>query len=256
MPEANSNAIGSGMSLGACAAGLRDGDVAGWIDRVRSAEELGYGVLGMSDSFVSLATAAGQTSRTRLATMCTNPATRHPSVVASDISVINAISGGRAVLVIGRGLSQVISLGLRPATTKLLGDYVKTLIHCRLRSDNPEACRGSRRRSSRPLPRNQCEERPLSFNRDLAGASRRSIVAADIDISSAAVSSSMASSPNRRSTGTSSSSIGASRLPAGAFSTAQHFSSAPTTVAPYLGSRSARVTTIPGRGALRNARRA
>jgi 5,10-methylenetetrahydromethanopterin reductase len=117
----------SGMSLGACAAGLRDGDVAGWIRRVQNAEELGYGVLGMSDSFVSLATAAGQTSRTRLATMCTNPVTRHPSVMASDISVINAISGGRAVLVIGRGFSQVVSLGLPPATTKLLGDYVRTL---------------------------------------------------------------------------------------------------------------------------------
>ena len=51
-------------------------------------------------------------------------------------------------------------------------------------------------------------------------ASRRSMVAADIATSRTAVSSSMSNSPWPRSTGTSSPRIGASRLPAGAFTTA------------------------------------
>ncbi|MDT5215881.1 MAG: hypothetical protein QOK18_4120 [Mycobacterium sp.] len=48
------------------------------------------------------------------------------------------------------------------------------------------------------------------------------MVAADIDTSSVAVSSSMTSSPKWRSTATNSASIGASRLPAGIPSTVQH----------------------------------
>ena len=55
------------------------------------------------------------------------------------------------------------------------------------------------------------------------------MVAADIDDSSAAVSSSMSSSPNRRSTATSSPSIGANRFPAGMPSTAQQKLSAAIT---------------------------
>ena len=66
-------------------------------------------------------------------------------------------------------------------------------------------------------------ERPLRTSVDRAGASRRSMVAADTAISRTAVSSSMSNSPWPRSSGTSSARIGASRLPAGAFTTAQHF---------------------------------
>ena len=63
------------------------------------------------------------------------------------------------------------------------------------------------------------------------------MVAADIDTNSAAVGSSMTSSPKWRITATSSSSIGASRLPAGIPSTAQHTVSAAMTSGPYLGGR-------------------
>jgi 5,10-methylenetetrahydromethanopterin reductase len=115
------------MEIGACASGLRDSDVSGWIQRVHQLEGMGYAVLGMSDSFVSLAAAARDTVRPRLATMTTNPVTRHPRVVASDIAVITDLSGGRATLVVGRGFSQVLSLGLKPATTRLLGDFVQTV---------------------------------------------------------------------------------------------------------------------------------
>ena len=63
------------------------------------------------------------------------------------------------------------------------------------------------------------------------------MVAADIDTNSAAVSSSMTSSPKWRNTATSSPSIGASRLPAGIPSTVQHTVSAAMTSGPYFGGR-------------------
>jgi hypothetical protein len=99
-------------------------------------------------------------------------------------------------------------------------------------------------------------DRPLRTRCDLAGASRRSIVAADIPTSRAVVPSSMSNSPHRRSTGTNSAKIGASRFPAGAFSTAQHFSNAATTLASYFGARGGRGRTTRGFSACFKARRA
>ena len=80
--------------------------------------------------------------------------------------------------------------------------------------------------------------RNTSFAR--SGASRRSIVAALIRISSAASSSARASSPSRRSSGTKTGNIGARRLPAGALRTAQHTTSASMTAGPYTESRAGR----------------
>jgi len=78
------------------------------------------------------------------------------------------------------------------------------------------------------------------------------MVAADIDIKSAAVSSSMTSSPNCRNTVTSSVNIGASLLPAGIPSTSQHTVSAAMTFCPYMGGRGLRLgaTTLGGSAAL------
>jgi hypothetical protein len=71
------------------------------------------------------------------------------------------------------------------------------------------------------LPGLVCE-RPRGIILARSPAGRRSIVAADIRISSAASSSVRSSSPSRRRIGTSTPSIGARRLPAGARNTAQH----------------------------------
>ena len=60
------------------------------------------------------------------------------------------------------------------------------------------------------------------------------MVAADIDTNSAAMSSSMTSSPKWRNTATSSANIGASRLPAGIPSTVQQIVSAAMTSGPYF----------------------
>ena len=65
-------------------------------------------------------------------------------------------------------------------------------------------------------------DRPRDIIRARSGASLRSIVAALIRTSRAASASLRTSSPSRRSSGTNTASIGASRLPAGARNTAQH----------------------------------
>ena len=91
------------------------------------AEERGFDGLMLADSenlvgdpYVELALAARDTTRLRLAVAVTNPVTRHPAVTASAIATLQIESGGRAVLVLGRGDSAVLQLGIRPATTAQL----------------------------------------------------------------------------------------------------------------------------------------
>ena len=78
--------------------------------------------------------------------------------------------------------------------------------------------------------------RPRNVSPARSGASRRSIVAADIAVNAPATSSLTSSSPKRRSVATSSPNTGASRLPVGAPSTAQQNCNA-TTSCPSLGTR-------------------
>jgi len=79
------------------------------------------------DSYVALATAAQATSRIGLGTGVTNPVTRHPAVTASAIAAIQRLSGGRAVLGIGRGDSALAHLGRAPASVRTFERYVDVL---------------------------------------------------------------------------------------------------------------------------------
>jgi 5,10-methylenetetrahydromethanopterin reductase len=79
------------------------------------------------DTYVSLALAARATSRLGLATGVTNPYTRHPAVTASAIASVQAVSGGRAVLGIGRGDSALAHLGLAPAPVAVFEAYLRRL---------------------------------------------------------------------------------------------------------------------------------
>ncbi|HYO32085.1 MAG TPA: LLM class flavin-dependent oxidoreductase [Nocardioidaceae bacterium] len=89
--------------------------------RAAAVEAAGWDGLLLADSqnltpdvFIALTMAAAATSRLELGTAVTNPMTRHPAVVASAISSLQAASGGRAVLGLGRGDSALLQLGLRP----------------------------------------------------------------------------------------------------------------------------------------------
>jgi 5,10-methylenetetrahydromethanopterin reductase len=86
------------------------------------AELAGYDGIAFTDSqnltgdvFVGLALAAKATTRIGLATGVTNPVTRHPAATASAIATIHALSGGRAVLGVGRGDSALFHIGHEPA---------------------------------------------------------------------------------------------------------------------------------------------
>src|SRR5665647_1819579 len=98
--------------------------------------------------------------------------------------------------------------------------------------------------------------RPRNVIAARSGASRRSIVAADIAVNAPATSSLTSSSPKRRSVATSSPNTGASRLPVGAPSTAQQNRNATTTSCPYLGARGRRGRATLGTKALPSALRA
>src|ERR1700730_4941904 len=95
------------------------------------AEEHGWDGLAFTDSqnlggdaFAALAIAAHSTRRITLATGATNPATRHPAVVASAIATIQVESGGRAFLGIARGDSALASIGRAPLA---LGQFASSL---------------------------------------------------------------------------------------------------------------------------------
>lgn len=67
------------------------------------------------------------TTRMRLGTCVTNPASRDPSVTASVLATLNLISGGRMDLGIGRGDSARRVLGKKPTTLARLEESVRMI---------------------------------------------------------------------------------------------------------------------------------
>lgn len=87
----------------------------------RRAEAWGYDGLLVADSqnlnadvWIELAIALAATERLRLGPGVTNTATRHPAVTASAAATLQAESGGRAVLGLGRGDSALAQIGREP----------------------------------------------------------------------------------------------------------------------------------------------
>jgi 5,10-methylenetetrahydromethanopterin reductase len=87
----------------------------------RQAEEWGFDGFLLADSqnlnadiWVELALAGAATERIKLGPGVTNPVTRHPAVTASAAATLQAETGGRAVLGLGRGDSALTQLGRQP----------------------------------------------------------------------------------------------------------------------------------------------
>ena len=85
------------------------------------AESAGWDGLSLTDSqnlvgdpFIAMALGAQVTERLRFMTGVTNPATRHPAALATAIATVHEVSGGRAVLGIGRGDTALFHLGRKP----------------------------------------------------------------------------------------------------------------------------------------------
>jgi probable F420-dependent oxidoreductase len=100
----------------------------------RQAESAGFGYGWMFDSHVLwrdpyplLTVMALNTTRLRLGTCVTNPATRDPSVTASALATLDEISGGRMDLGIGRGDSARRVMGKPPTTLARLEDAARLI---------------------------------------------------------------------------------------------------------------------------------
>jgi len=84
-----------------------------------------------ADPFAGLCLAAAHTDRLGLMVGVTNPLTRVPAVTAAAIATVQAESGGRAVLGLGRGDSSLGHLGRGPATvdvTTLFAEQVQAYL--------------------------------------------------------------------------------------------------------------------------------
>jgi 5,10-methylenetetrahydromethanopterin reductase len=87
----------------------------------QSAERLGYDYLWLADErffrevYASLTLCALRTDRIALGPCVTDPYSRHPALTAMAIATLDEISGGRAVLGMGAGVSGFCELGIHRA---------------------------------------------------------------------------------------------------------------------------------------------
>jgi 5,10-methylenetetrahydromethanopterin reductase len=97
-------------------------------------EELGYEILGISDSqsicrdvYMTLALCAVNTERIRLGPRVITPVTRHPAVAAGAAATLEELAPKRTLLGLGSGDSAAFNIGLRPASLAELREYAETV---------------------------------------------------------------------------------------------------------------------------------
>src|SRR5436309_12247248 len=107
-------------------------------DLAARAEALGYDDFWLADErffrevYALLALAAARTTRIRLGPCVTDPFSRHPALTAMAIATLDEISGGRAVLGIGAGVSGFAELGIErkkpPRAIREAIEVIRTLL--------------------------------------------------------------------------------------------------------------------------------
>src|SRR5205085_11735121 len=110
-------------------------------ERARLAEAAGYSAVWLADErfyrevYSCLAVVATSTSRVMLGPCVTDPFARHPALTAMAIATLDEISGGRAILGIGAGISGFAELGLeRKKPPRAMREAIE-LIRALLRGD-------------------------------------------------------------------------------------------------------------------------
>jgi 5,10-methylenetetrahydromethanopterin reductase len=100
----------------------------------RLVEELGYEILGISDSqsicrdvYMTLALCAVNTERLRLGPRVITPVTRHPAVAAGAAATLEELAPNRTLVALGSGDSAAFNVGLRPASLAELREYAETV---------------------------------------------------------------------------------------------------------------------------------
>lgn len=108
-------------------------------DTAAALEAAGWDGLGMVDSqnlapdpYVFLSLGATSTTTLGLMTSVTNVVSRHAAVTASSALTVQALSGGRFILGIGRGDSALAHIGRSPARLAWFEDYLRSVCaYCR-----------------------------------------------------------------------------------------------------------------------------
>jgi 5,10-methylenetetrahydromethanopterin reductase len=105
-----------------------------WLRVARLVEELGYGMTCQSqnpvlrgDPFVELGVAARETRSVLLATTVAVAGPVNPAIQAAAIATVDEISGGRAVLGLGRGAATAVAIGESALSSAGLEAYVVAL---------------------------------------------------------------------------------------------------------------------------------
>ena len=113
---------------------LGDPPVSRIVELAKKAEDLGFDYVWLADSqvlwqdcWVTFALIAEATERVKIGPCVTNPVTRDPSVLASQLGTLDEISGGRMVCGIGRGDSAVRTIGRRPSTVAQFEDAIHSI---------------------------------------------------------------------------------------------------------------------------------
>ena len=113
---------------------LGDVTVAQLVERARLAEASGYGVVWVADErfyrevYSCLGQLAAHTSRVLLGPCVTDPFARHPALTAMAIATLDEISGGRAILGIGAGISGFAELGIdRRKPARAIGEAIELI---------------------------------------------------------------------------------------------------------------------------------
>jgi 5,10-methylenetetrahydromethanopterin reductase len=104
------------------------------IQWARLVEDLGYEILGISDSqsicrdvYMTLALCAVNTERIRFGPRVITPVTRHPAVAACAAATLEDLAPGRTLVAVGSGDSAAFNIGLRPASLAELREYTETI---------------------------------------------------------------------------------------------------------------------------------
>jgi len=108
------------------------------VDLAVSAEALGYDDFWLADerffreAYTILGLVAARTSRIRLGPGVTDPYSRHPALTAMAIATLDEVSGGRAVLGLGAGVSGFRELGIDASRSAVAIREAVTLIRALL----------------------------------------------------------------------------------------------------------------------------
>ena len=119
------------VQLGFSRAGTRLDEYLEW---VKAADEAGADIIGFGDGqdlwvdpYVTLTLTAMHAKGAMVGPTVTNPVTRHPTVTAGAIATLQQVSGGRAFLGIGTGLSALRNIGQHGSTLRQLEEYTRAV---------------------------------------------------------------------------------------------------------------------------------